>query len=402
MVIAGQRGDMLVPMGSLPVEAASLSRLVDAGYAAGLGQASWTDYADQASQLLGCRAAFFHFRDATDPQRSFRVSGGLGEEFAREMAAADVEGEEDLYWRTMSRAPAGTVHLADDIVPRERQHDLPLYRRLSAPWNLEYHLMGVVNHDPQHLAVFSLARSARDTPFRPEDKPLFGSIVLSHLRRSLDLGRWVGNLADTNAIFEALCNEAPYGLLVADGQGRLLMSNRKADRMLVEGDGLGIARGGGLEAHDPAAHARLQASLAAVNGSSGDSLRPPPVPVLVPRRSGRPPYYVVVTPLGMRSMLQARPGRATCAYVIHDEQPSVWTTLSPAFIAAYDLSRSEVRLCDALLGGRTLPEAAELLAISRNTAKTHLARIFDKTGVRSQNALMRLLAFGAHNRGSRL
>lgn len=388
-------------VGSLPVEAASLSRLIDVGYAAGLGQTNWTDFANQASQLLGCRATFLHFHDATNPQQSFLVSGGLGEEFAQELAAANVEGEEDVYWRTMSRASTGTVRLGDDIVPRERQRDLALYRRLSVPWNLEHHLMGVVSHDPRHLAVFSLARSGRDTPFCAEDKQVFGSMVLNHLRRSLDVGRWVGNLAETNSVLEALCNEAPYGLLVANAEGRLLISNRKADHILTESDGLMIADGR-LGAHDPAAQARLKASLAAVNCLGAGRLGPPPVPVLVPRRSGRPPYYVVVTPLGMRSLLGPMPSSATCAFVIHDGQPSVWTTLSPAFIAAYDLSRCEVRLCDALLAGRTLPEAAAHLNISRNTAKTHLARIFDKTGVRSQNGLLRLLAFGAHDLGTRL
>jgi len=60
--------------------------------------------------------------------------------------------------------------------------------------------------------------------------------------------------------------------------------------------------------------------------------------------------------------------------------------------SVYGLSGAEFGLCRALIEGKTLLEAADALYISRNTAKTHLARVFDKTGVRSQAGLLRLLA----------
>jgi DNA-binding CsgD family transcriptional regulator len=60
----------------------------------------------------------------------------------------------------------------------------------------------------------------------------------------------------------------------------------------------------------------------------------------------------------------------------------------------YGLTRSEIRLCQAMLGGKSLIQAAASASISRNTAKTHLSRVFDKMGVTSQAALLRLLAKG--------
>jgi DNA-binding CsgD family transcriptional regulator len=63
-----------------------------------------------------------------------------------------------------------------------------------------------------------------------------------------------------------------------------------------------------------------------------------------------------------------------------------------ALAARYSLTQAEERLCLMLVAGRTLREAADVLDISRNTAKTHLGRVFDKTGVRSQVALIGLLA----------
>ena len=57
----------------------------------------------------------------------------------------------------------------------------------------------------------------------------------------------------------------------------------------------------------------------------------------------------------------------------------------------FDLSPAQSRLACLLLEGLDTPSAANQLGISLNTAKTHLQRLFDKTGVRSQPALVSVL-----------
>jgi DNA-binding CsgD family transcriptional regulator len=60
--------------------------------------------------------------------------------------------------------------------------------------------------------------------------------------------------------------------------------------------------------------------------------------------------------------------------------------------AAYGLTPAETRLLESLLAGRNLAETATSLGVALTTAKTHLDRIFQKTGVRRQAELMRLAA----------
>ncbi len=55
------------------------------------------------------------------------------------------------------------------------------------------------------------------------------------------------------------------------------------------------------------------------------------------------------------------------------------------------LTDAEARVCDLLYKSRNLPEAAQTLGISINTAKTHLTRSFRKVGVTSQTELLRCL-----------
>lgn len=63
-----------------------------------------------------------------------------------------------------------------------------------------------------------------------------------------------------------------------------------------------------------------------------------------------------------------------------------------AFAAAvYGLSPAQSRLVRLVAEGLALPEIAERMNITPHTARTHLNRVFDKTGVRSQAALVRVL-----------
>lgn len=64
----------------------------------------------------------------------------------------------------------------------------------------------------------------------------------------------------------------------------------------------------------------------------------------------------------------------------------------------YGLSPAQIRLARLIVDGHDLAAAAGILAVSVNTVRTQLQRIFDKTGVRSQSALVRsLLSIDAPN-----
>jgi DNA-binding CsgD family transcriptional regulator len=59
--------------------------------------------------------------------------------------------------------------------------------------------------------------------------------------------------------------------------------------------------------------------------------------------------------------------------------------------AIYGLSPTQKQLAALVAEGVTLPEIARRLRIRTSTARTHLQRIFDKTGVRTQPALVRVM-----------
>jgi DNA-binding CsgD family transcriptional regulator len=57
----------------------------------------------------------------------------------------------------------------------------------------------------------------------------------------------------------------------------------------------------------------------------------------------------------------------------------------------YGLSPAQVRLARLIVNGHDLAAASEILDVSVNTLRTHLQRMFDRTGARGQGALIAAL-----------
>lgn len=57
----------------------------------------------------------------------------------------------------------------------------------------------------------------------------------------------------------------------------------------------------------------------------------------------------------------------------------------------YALSKSQAEIVRLIANGLEIAEAADALGVSKNTARTHLRRVYEKVGVRSQIELLRLI-----------
>jgi DNA-binding CsgD family transcriptional regulator len=59
--------------------------------------------------------------------------------------------------------------------------------------------------------------------------------------------------------------------------------------------------------------------------------------------------------------------------------------------ALFGLSPAQARLARLIVDGKDLTEASGIVGISVTTARTHLQRIFERTGVHNQTAVVRVL-----------
>ncbi|MBL8200313.1 MAG: helix-turn-helix transcriptional regulator [Chromatiales bacterium] len=395
-----------MPATSIAPDPHRLSRLVSLGYEAPVcfGHApgrddrtrekeAWNLFAREAARTFDCQVAMVEHYAPDRLERSFIAAGGLdgfGEAFSQARSAK----AEDHYLKGMLDRPAGAVQLGTELVaPDEMRRSRP-YSTLAMPWHLEHFLMGTILAGDGGTAFFALGRTAREKPFVPGDKALVGRLLLSHLTRSMVTRREVAAVRGANAVLASVMYQAPTGLVIFDGRGKPVFINEKASRILAADDGLALVNGE-LRAESAIAQAQLSLGLAAMLQVTLGRPVPAPPTVLVARRASPQPYRVsfsALSPLGEGSDF---PRGSAVVAVIHDERRASGATVPALFRATYGLTHAEVRLCEALLAGQSLAEVATSLDVSRNTAKTHLARVFDKTGVRSQMALLRLLTLGA-------
>jgi DNA-binding CsgD family transcriptional regulator len=236
-------------------------------------------------------------------------------------------------------------------------------------------------------SAFALFRTERegvaDEPARERMQ-----LLVPHLRRAVLIGNLVElKTAQADSFADAL-DGLSAGVLFVDASGRITHANAAGRAMITDGD---ILRGslGRLVATDPDADRSLRnIFLAAASGDAAVGTNGVAVP-LVGRDGER--YVAHVLPLSSGTRRGAGIGYAAAAVFVQKARLAAHSP--PAAMAkAYRLTPMEVRVLLAIVEVGGAPEVAETLGIGEGTAKTHLKRLYQKTGARRQADLVKLFA----------
>jgi DNA-binding CsgD family transcriptional regulator/PAS domain-containing protein len=369
-----------------------ITALISAAYGTDLGAEGWSPLADDLRSAFHSDLAIVQYHDHREPERSFVVASGLGHEFLSAYethSGMATEREDDVLWQAAKVSRPGSVYLNLDLRPLEEERRSELYRLLAEPWDLLYFMSGVAMNSPEASAYVSLGRRTDNGCFTTAERHLLGGSLLGHVGHSMALHRGFASARRQAALYVSVLDAMPDGVIVFDAEGRAILTNRAAASICAGGDAL-LIRDGRLATPDAGRQALLDRALQAAL-TAPEQAPPAPVCVTAPGAGG-PVFHVTFSRLGTPGtgddMARALPdGAAILAVICTAGGPQ-----TSALAARYSLTQAEERLCLMLVAGRTLREAGDVLDISRNTAKTHLGRVFDKTGVRSQVALIGLLA----------
>ena len=189
-------------------------------------------------------------------------------------------------------------------------------------------------------------------------------------------GEWkialVGTLDNNGGVANA-------SLLQVDAAGRVLWTSGAARAALSDDEDL-VVRAGILHFRDRRLDRKLRDTLAwaAATLESGYAATHGARPIVVEAGEGLPTrIYWVIAQSGVILLILA---------ANHLEERRLELAA-----AVYELSPAQLRLAALIVEGLPLTEIATRMGVTVNTARTHLNRVFDKVGVRTQPALVRVL-----------
>lgn len=285
--------------------------------------------------------------------------------------------------------PIGVPVISDAHVPFRDLERTEFFDDILLPQRIA-HAAVYRLHSTRDLHVgMSIHRTAAPGPFSPAD--VAASVpLLPHMSRAVQLRLLLESRQEEKRLALAALEGLAAGVLLLDGSGRALFANRTARELAATREAIVLDNGGVRARHrlEDRAFQRLIGS--AVVGSAGGALT-------LSRASGRLPLVVLVAPLmGTLAATAATAGLASGAAAVFLTDPERQAA-PPAerLQALYGFTPTEARVALHLVREGSIARAGLALGLAPETVKTHLKRIYSKTGVHQQGALARLLSAAA-------
>ena len=212
------------------------------------------------------------------------------------------------------------------------------------------------------------------------------SLVAPHARRAVLIGRTIDQKADEVATLADALDSLSAGVFLIEANGRIVHANA-AGRGILGVDDFLRSIGGRLVARDTKINRTLQDIFAGRGdleiGSKGIAL-----PLTARQGEG---HIAHVLPLAAAARRRAGAARTVAAVFVC--RATLETPSSADVIRrAYQLTPTELRVLLAIVNIGGIPEVATALGVADTTIKTHVGRLFEKTGAGRQADLVKVVA----------
>lgn len=284
-------------------------------------------------------------------------------------------------------APIDEPMATDELVPYGEFVESRFYREWADPQRVAYGVSAVLEKAGSRAAIFGVFQPENDGPVGADMRCRM-RLLAPHLRRATLVGRTVGLCEERSASLAEAMDRMSAGVFPVAENGALLHANDAGRSMAARGDMLRISRGE-LVLDDSEARARLLESVVAAR--RGDAALGGRGVSLSMKGQGGEPYVAHVLPMRGGSRREVGGSRTACAVFVR--RAVVEPPCEPALLArTYGLTPTELRVLLAIVEVGGVPEVAEALGVAETTVKTHLARLFGKTGTSRQAELVKLVA----------
>jgi DNA-binding CsgD family transcriptional regulator len=287
---------------------------------------------------------------------------------------------------TMLLLDAGSVLSSNDVVPDARLHATRFYKEWLEPQGFVDCVGTILDKSWTTCAAFVVFRNEQFGVVDDEARRRMGLLV-PHLRRAVLIGRTIELQALSNANFTQTLDALSTAVYLLSDTRHIVHANRSGIALRARGD-LFSATGDLLKASDPDADSQLRGILAAGSIDAPVADAKGTVVGLVAKDGER--YVAHILPLASKGRGRAYHGAASAVFV--HQAALQRPTLVEAVAQHFRLTPAELRVLFALIEVGGVPEIAPVLGVAEATVKTHLKRLFVKTGTNRQADLVRVVA----------
>ncbi len=302
----------------------------------------------------------------------------------------------DLWRGGCESAAEGDVICAGELVPREEFLKSVWYNDFLVHQDIGEGTMGIVENNDSFFIGINVCQSLQDDPISDDQKKLVG-LLLPHIRQSLrqqlDLQL---NLA-TEKTYLGLLDDTDLGIFLLDTLGRTIWMNKAANRLIGPGAELELKPGGILKLVDGYQDRSFQKQIGAILYKKKAAIFSEGASMSITRANGHRPLQMSITSVdpdrfgALRNLGPTMP--SIVIYVRDPEREPV--TGQQSLRRLYGLTATEAAFAAAVVEETTLKGTAERLSLTMSSARTYLKRVFAKTEVNSQAALMKLVLTGS-------
>ena len=277
---------------------------------------------------------------------------------------------------------------ATDLVPYEEFRRGRFYREWARPHGWVDVASAVIEKSATSCTFLSVVRHEANGLVDDEMRRRM-ALVIPHVRRALLIGQTIHRKQTEAVCFSDVLDGLSSGMILVDASGRIVHTNNAGNAILDASDFLRSVCGR-LVASDLAINAALREILVAAN--AGDAaLGVKGIALPLTAHDGER-YVAHVLPLTSGARREA--GLAYNAVAALFIRKASLEPFSPPEVIGemYKLTPTELRVLLAIVDIGGVPEVAAALGVAVTTVKTHLSRLFEKTGVARQADLVKLVA----------
>jgi DNA-binding CsgD family transcriptional regulator/PAS domain-containing protein len=366
------------------------SAVAEAIDAAALGTASWDSIPRVLGEAFPGSMVSFTNENFADKKVNFLSVHNIDPDFLR--SYQDYYAFVNPWAAHWYSAGSGQVLVAEEHCPARLFADTEFYNNWLRPQKDIEAAVGIkIEGGARELVRMPMhySRSLAGTYDRPAAEVLVR--IRGNLQRAVDLGRLLRTRTEDAVAGAALVERACCAAFVIDGDRHLREANQEAVDMFSSGP-VAVVRHGSVCLLDARADRLFREGVSALSRGLPTSLAR--IPFCLGERNLQVSLASLPAVSGCASgVLSLFPARSMVLVLVKDLNARLRNSGDLSALAAqHRLTRAEILLCERLIKGASLAEAAVTLGIRVETARDRVKAIFHKTGTHRQGELVAMLA----------